>query len=95
MQKPLNEGKTISVLGKKGKFSINPDVYENILSTYDVDCSECAYDGVTPNNCSKKRILKSFERTKYFIEHFFNEVDGSKKVFPVKHVRCFPPFHLN
>jgi hypothetical protein len=77
--KSFDEGKTIAVLSKRGKFAINTDVYENILTAYGVDCSECAYDGVTPINCSKKRILKSFDRTKYFLEHFFNK-DTPKKV---------------
>lgn len=75
-----DEGKKIALWVNNGKRFIETSSINEVLESFKVDVVECPYEGATTLNCPKKRLQKSVERTKVFVDNlFYNQQDEDKK----------------
>ena len=75
-----DEGKKIATWTKSGKQLIDANRFNEIAKTINIDVVECAYDGATVQNCPKKRLSKSADRTKAFVDKIFSQENENENV---------------
>lgn len=63
-----HERDTLSLFTKSGRKTISADEYMNLIDAHRPDIFHTLCDGDTSADCSKKRVLKSVERTESFFE---------------------------
>lgn len=77
----FNEAKKIALWSKKGKTLVSSEMFENFINNVQFDLVECPYDEQNTMIESKKFIRKMFDRTKHFVDYFYNEENNRIKVF--------------
>lgn len=63
-----HERDKLSLFTKSGRKTISPDEYMDLIESHRPDIFHTLCDGDTNAECSKKRVLKSVERTESFFE---------------------------
>lgn len=63
-----HEKDKLSLFTKAGRRILSPDDYMNQIELHQPDIFHTLCDGDTNQNCSKKRIIKSVERSENFFE---------------------------
>lgn len=68
-----NEGKKIAIWSKRGKNLLTSEMFDDFIKNVHFDIVECPYDDCNEPVESKKQIRKAMERTKSFVDWFFDE----------------------
>lgn len=63
-----HENEKLSLFTKAGRRAVSPDEYMNLIELHKPDIFNTLCDGDTNQNCSKKRVIKSAERSENFFE---------------------------
>lgn len=80
LKQGFNEGKKLALWLRNGKLFIDNDMFNDVIKTFKSEIIECAYDGETYNNSANKRLKKSYDRTKYYVDDVFDNEEKKENI---------------